>query len=279
MTFKPAAIAGLIAIFAPASVSAFVQTMTCDASGQYQCGPGETPKPVRWADRCVHYYVNEAHTADISDDSRTIAAVQRSFTTWNEVEGTEFLIEYAGLTNEDRAEHVDARGPEGNANVVVWRDTDWPYASRTAFAITSVTFDPGTGLIADADIELNSESHRFTTGSEGVIVDVSNTITHEVGHFLGLDHTAIKEATMYGSAPEGETEKRSLHPDDVAGLMATYPAVGIVPACPDVPDYFEQPQGVEKKGCCATATSPAPSGGAFLLLLAVFGILHRRRDR
>ena len=51
-----------------------------------------------------------------------------------------------------------------------------------------------------------------------VSIDVQNTITHEAGHTLGLDHSADPSATMAASAPAGETSKRVLQPDEVAGI-------------------------------------------------------------
>src|SRR5207302_1668178 len=48
-----------------------------------------------------------------------------------------------------------------------------------------------------------------------VRIDIQNTITHESGHTLGLDHTTDPNATMYATAPEGETSKRVLGSDDI----------------------------------------------------------------
>jgi uncharacterized protein (TIGR03382 family) len=66
-------------------------------------------------------------------------------------------------------------------------------------------------------------------------IDLQNTLTHEAGHFIGLAHDcgsdvgitctpAFASVTMYPNAPPGETQKRTLSPDDVAGVCDIYPA-------------------------------------------------------
>lgn len=268
---------------------AYVQTLTCSPNGgPFACAAGEMPKPVRWGDRCVVYYVNEDGTTDVpSSDGlihpNVLGAVQAGFDAWNEVTQSDLRLQYGGRTNEDRAEYVEARGAEGNANVVMWRDEAWPYASKTAFAITSVTFDPQDGLIADADMELNGEHHQFTASDGGVIVDVQNTVTHEVGHFLGLDHTGIPEATMFGSAPEGETQKRTLHADDIQGIAAIYAPTGNAVTCGEFEEYFEKPEEGANldRGCCNGASSTGGRSPAPLLAILALGalVLRKRRQR
>lgn len=50
--------------------------------------------------------------------------------------------------------------------------------------------------------------------------DLQTVATHEVGHFIGLDHSAVVRATMYPFAPALETQ---LSWDDVAGAALLYP--------------------------------------------------------
>ncbi len=270
----------------PVAASAFEQTLTCTGSGgPFPCQPGEVALPVEWGKSCVVFYVNEEGTDDVPGDGTglhplVLEAVRQSFATWSDVGQSSFKAEYGGLTNDSRAEYSSARDESGNANIVMWRDTDWPYASDTAFAITSVTFDPSTGVIADADIEMNGEHHRFTVGDSDSVVDVQNTLTHEVGHFLGLDHSNVADATMFGRAPEGETQKRTLHTDDIAGLVSIYPG-GESDSCGDYPDYFEAPgDETSQGGCCRGSSSVETSRPApFLaLLLGLLAFANRRRQ-
>ena len=52
------------------------------------------------------------------------------------------------------------------------------------------------GRILDADVEMNNFNFAFTvdgtapaTAAGRPVADVQNTLTHELGHLLGLDHT------------------------------------------------------------------------------------------
>ncbi len=155
-------------------------------------------------------------------------------------------------------------------------------------ALTSVIYDPETGRIIDADIEVNgwdgaggtigsSPRHGwyFTCydaqpGSPCITygqgdcygMDLRNTVTHEGGHFIGLGHPGDHLPadpmetwpTMEKGTNTGDFEKRSLAPDDIAGVCAIY----------------EQPSG----GCgCGSGTG----GGMLALLLAGLALLRRRR--
>ena len=97
-------------------------------------------------------------------------------------------------------------------------------------------------------------------GAPGCIaVDVQNTVTHEIGHALGLDDEYTDPVpTMYGTAAFGDVEKRSLSPDDVAAMCAIYPRGAATPSCiaPTAP----------ARGGCATEGVP----GGVLLGLAAF---------
>jgi hypothetical protein len=127
-------------------------------------------------------------------------------------------------------------------------------------ALTSVLYDPSTGRIMDADIEVagwdgvgapttttppvairNPPQHGWyftcypqqdqttltpcaTYGQGGcAYMDLQNTVTHEVGHVLGLAHSSVTGATMNATTAPRETDKRSLAADDIQGVCAIYP--------------------------------------------------------
>jgi uncharacterized protein (TIGR03382 family) len=137
-------------------------------------------------------------------------------------------------------------GANENAIVVL---KDWPFA-HSAIASTVITVDAVSHQIIDADIALNGSAHHF-----GVLDganedddtddtdDVQNTVTHELGHAMGLQHNPNDSTVvMYPTARAREISKRELQADDKAGLVALYPpgspASGVPHGCNSAPGPF-----------------------------------------
>ncbi|MHB1324194.1 MAG: matrixin family metalloprotease [Coriobacteriia bacterium] len=71
-------------------------------------------------------------------------------------------------------------------------------------------------------INLNTYYPFGTTGPSSMWYDVQNVLTHEFGHGLPLGHSGDSTATMYNHTSKGETLKRTLAADDIAGIRALY---------------------------------------------------------
>ena len=159
-------------------------------------------------------------------------------------------------------------GATDNQNSILVLE-DWPY-SEDALAVTLVTLNARTNVLLDADVAFNAEAHHFrvlpdVVKDERRFDDVQNTITHELGHVLGLMHNAaLVDLVMYPSAPPGEILKRSLKADDRDGLLSLY---GTEPEAP------ARPALLPVVGCSATSSPPA------WLALAALGLLLLRRPR
>jgi hypothetical protein len=176
-------------------------------------------------------------------------------------------------------------------------------------ALTSV-FARGDGQIVDADIEVNAVKDNFLWADLDTPIDgrqdLQNALTHEVGHFIGLDHTcyegdpakprgkdengkllpdcfrappAVVATTMFPSANPGDTSKRTLEPDDQKAVCDIYPIGG------SDPDVCDQP---DRGGCRIAAGVPAipanPTGRWESWAIAFSGLalatfLARRRAR
>ena len=144
-----------------------------------------------------------------------IGAIQRSFNAWQGVGNATISFQYAGTTGAKEPAY------DGKNNVIMGTKI----TGNDVVGQSYIYYSVNSGEILDVDIVLNSSYAWATDGSRGKM-DVQNTATHEIGHLCGLDDLYANEdseKTMYGYIDYGETKKRTLDPDDMAGLAALYP--------------------------------------------------------
>lgn len=151
-------------------------------------------------------------------------------------------------------------------------------------ALTTTTYNKDTGQLFDADVELNAGDFFFTA-DDGLICpdsigqasciayDVQNTMTHEVGHVLGLAHSPDGSSTMYASAPWGETSKRHLDDGSTSFVCNAYPKGAASRDC--VIDASSLFLG-QANGC---GMGGATSGLSGLVLLGLTRLVGRRSRR
>lgn len=168
-----------------------------------------------------------------------------------------------------------AKVNNGNFVRAVKTGEEWKQ-STTIFALTTLTFDTCTGEIIDGDIELDDSHHDFCTdncapGQQSLC----NTLSHETGHLLGLDHSAFAEATMDNSGPSGQTKKCTLHGDDRQAVCTTYATgCGRSHSCAAT-------KATTTSGCAARPMANQRNTVSAMALLGVAAVwlLQRRRPR
>ena len=204
----------------------------------------------------VQYYVDYASSTQLGQ-ATTQQIVEASFGAWAAPACSRFRT-----TNRGNLASASANAND-NKNVLLWRygRGNWPreLGGSSTIGVTLPVYFPGTGgqlgSMQDADIQFNGVDYTWTTNPRTFSdVDAQSIATHEIGHLLGLDHSAAVDATMYASY-EGGTGSRTLHPDDIAGVCALYPSgpgseCSATRACPN--------NGTCQNGYCVPA---APMGG------------------
>ena len=181
--------------------------------------------PVAW-----HY--NFTSPKDFSLDA-AINATERAYDTWEAVETSSITFRFAGTTNAEPFVFFDFINTMGFI-------TDPSLDGTGILAATNFIVFTFTGVIAESDIFFNDEA-PWSVSSSGQAghFDYQSTALHEIGHLVGLDHSAVgvmetragrrfvleESALMYPFAfPRGTTIGRTLTLDDVTGASVNYPA-------------------------------------------------------
>jgi len=279
------ALAALALALAPAApAAAYCRTSVCPGAGTRQvCTPaqaGDCGIPLRWPQQCVGFSIQEDASTQVSY-AETQAIFEEAFATWMAADcgrgdHPAIRVSNAGPVSCDLHEYNQDRG---NANAIIYRDGDWPHpGSGHTLALTTVTYNLDNGEIYDADMELNSADHDFSTGDAAVSFDLLSIATHEAGHFLGLSHSQDTTATMFAGYNEGTTGLRDLTDDDVNGMCAIYPPASIS-SCDPTPRHGFSPLCADEQpdddgGCSVTAAGNSrSSGGRGIVALGVLGVL------
>lgn len=112
-------------------------------------------------------------------------------------------------------------------NIVAWGRT-----SASALAVTYTRYYTSSGLVVDVDTVFNkSYAWSWTDPSNTCSLysnayDAQDILTHELGHWMGLDDHYTPDYinnTMYGYGSKGEIKKDTLTTGDKANLNLIYP--------------------------------------------------------
>ncbi len=155
-------------------------------------------------------------------------ALKGSFRTWQNVDCSYFAYRYGGTVDKEVSDFNAFSREDDGVNLLIFSEDEWPAEWDGAIAITVPMFYPNSGRVLEIDMIFNGLDFSWSTDPGGVsgYMDVANIATHEVGHFLGLDHSDDLSATMYYSTTSGLTGASTLSADDIQGVCAVYPVEG-----------------------------------------------------
>lgn len=158
---------------------------------------------------------------NIKAGSDVIGAARRAMQRWASVADIQFL-ETTSTT-----QTISPANAGDRVNLItVATDNVGAFGSSENPGRTRLFYDSG-GAIVEADIALNPGAEFSSDGTPGTY-DLESTFTHEIGHLLGLEHSAILGATMQPrQAMNGlfnlpAITQRTLSEDDIAGARALY---------------------------------------------------------
>lgn len=191
-----------------------IPTLYCpldDPNSLALVGPTGWELPDNWT-----YYINPSSVPSSVGGANLAEITVKSFKVWTDVSHTSLI--YGGTTS------IYQKGYDGKS-IIAWGRT-----SGSALAVTYTWYYPSTGMVAEVDTIMNLKFVWMWSGGTTECAytnsyDAQNILTHELGHWFGLnDYYAAdyKEATMYGYGSKMETKKNTLTTGDIDGVEAIY---------------------------------------------------------
>jgi len=211
-----------VALACGSDVRAYLKLGSRVASGvvQTKWQPNQIP---------VQYYVTNRNVPGVTA-AQLQATLDRAFGTWSSVQTAAISSQFVAFV-------ANEPGDNDNRSVIGFRSR--PDLDNKVLGTTSFRLDDQTGRIIESDILLNAAMNWSVaaTGEPGRY-DVESIALHEIGHLLGLGHSALgetelasggrsirgKRTVMFPIAyPSGNVEDRTLKADDIAGISDVYP--------------------------------------------------------
>lgn len=176
----------------------------------------------------VRYYLaSDAYS--VGNTAAELNAVRASFAQWQAISNAYVKFEEAGLLSPP----VDVNTSD-NTNVVYWAKSSTLVNGGLsdiggALGVTFTSFGGTDNYLRQADIVFNGVVYNwfadyFSANTTDTFVE--GVALHEIGHFLGIQHSPLGAATMLWVGGDGVSVQTGLSSDDVAAARYLYP-VGI----------------------------------------------------
>ncbi|MCI4626876.1 MAG: matrixin family metalloprotease, partial [Candidatus Magnetoovum sp. WYHC-5] len=165
----------------------------------------------KWSNSSATFYVG--YDSGQYDDA-FIEALQ----SWNS------LSKFAYLYTKSSADSCTQDYKNGYGFSSTYCGTQW---SSGTLATSAWYYNPSTNAILESDITFNSNvTWSIFNGIGSGSTDFRRVAVHELGHSLGLEHSATKAAVMY---PTYQATIEVPQTDDINGLVAMYGASASTP--------------------------------------------------
>jgi MYXO-CTERM domain-containing protein len=282
--------------------------------GFVRTGPTKAGHYLYWESGCVFVTMDADGTKEIPGDGE-FDVIQKSIDTWNDDTAS---CSYLTVMNQGKKAMEVGKD---RVNLIKFRDQSWCRPAvdddparcydPAAAGLTTATYvddksSDRDGAIVDADVEINGVDFSIsvdgtTLGTQPCKSELQNTLTHELGHLHGLEHTCwlggvdphwvddqgnpvpscfpgptdppipakILDATMYPQQDCGETKKATLSDDDINAICTIYPTAKDPGTC--------APVASTGGGCCSASRGADRPAGALLLAGVVAFWMRRRR--
>ncbi len=189
----------------------------------------------KWSTKTIQVSLSTSLTSPasaVTPDSDILGAVHRALSRWSTA---------ANIRFEEVSSKVQSISPVSGGDGVSLITIAETAENLAIFgrghnpARTRLFYDPETGEIVEADIAINAHPIgadgtlvQFSTDGTPGTYDLESTFMHEIGHFLGLDHSNVISSTMQAHQGVNGTYRltafteRTLSEDDRTRVLSLY---------------------------------------------------------